>query len=373
MLKLMETLFFKLLCMTPEKVPSRFLKWTLTSGWVCLVLQQTFRRWDRKQRCFKTWINHLDWHAGEAEDRVPDEHVRAEGESADEAENFCQHGRLIIIMLQGHNLICRCPTCCMRGGLVLSLWSQLSLASIQWPSSLTSAIWYIYKLLRMHPDRIHSDSQVPTQMQLPLAGPDWVHHRAGRLRGRRHLWGAVDGDVRDPVGAQHETRSALWVHFTGGMEFSVISFKTLIWIRKAISHVNTRPWILNILPHGQNVFLCPGGDERDGQRRHLWLGGCCPHHWEGQGVCFTAEIKRHWVCVGQPDFSIILNPLRWPPAPWRPEWTKTPKLQQKPPIFIKWSLGPCVSPCVLKQLPGKFLSQSVPISEVLRFASQKGT
>ena len=53
---------------------------------------------------------------------------------------------------------------------------------------------------------------------------------------------------------------------------------------------NTRPWILNILPHGQNVFLCPGGDERDGQRRHLWLGGCCPHHWEGQGACFTLEI-----------------------------------------------------------------------------------
>merc|ERR1719150_901523 len=29
---------------------------------------------------------------GETEDRVPYEHVRAEGEQTDEAQNFCQHG-----------------------------------------------------------------------------------------------------------------------------------------------------------------------------------------------------------------------------------------------------------------------------------------
>ena len=43
--------------------------------------------------------------SGETEDRVPYEHVRAEGEQTDEAQNFCQHGLLLNTSQSAINLV----------------------------------------------------------------------------------------------------------------------------------------------------------------------------------------------------------------------------------------------------------------------------
>ena len=90
----------------PKKKPkiillfSRCLRWTPTCGWACLALPQTSRRWFFNSGF--CWPNHFASYvftifiiSGETEDRVPYEHVRAEREQTDEAQNLCQYGLLL--------------------------------------------------------------------------------------------------------------------------------------------------------------------------------------------------------------------------------------------------------------------------------------
>merc|ERR1719239_410650 len=82
------------------------------------------------------------------------------------------------------------------------------------------------------------------------------------------------------------------------------------------------------------------GDERDGQRCNLWLGSCCPHHREGQGDHPHAENQ---------DGLKLLN-------------LKNINHQVLSSDIL--SVQILDSMCPQQQLPGKFLIQSVPISEV---------
>ena len=57
---------------------------------------QTVRQYSN---LFPTLLLYLNQNPGKAEDWVPDEHVRAEGKSTDEAQNLCKHGSFKVASL----------------------------------------------------------------------------------------------------------------------------------------------------------------------------------------------------------------------------------------------------------------------------------